>query len=368
MVEAMADAVPGLALLGSGVFASTQYVPKLGELGELISLKTIWSRSEDAAKKALLLAKSFAPNAEAKWGQEGLESILKDNSIHAVAVVLPAQYQLEIVLQALEAGKHVIQEKPVGPSVSDVRKAWSAYQALATNNAKLPIWAVAENYRFEPALIQAGKFVKELGQIMGVQVLIEAPMNSSSPYFTSSWRRDPSFKGGFMLDGGVHFIAGLRMIMGCEVASVSATVSHVDQTLPPLDNLSALVQLWNGTAGVVNICYSATTRKMVWRVVGSLGTVEAERVVQNGQHGYKTTCQPAKGETQEIFCPFTGVYEELKVFAEDVTKCLFQGRSGEDADKRSSVLEAMRDVAVIEAMINSSDNKGTPTVVEIALA
>jgi hypothetical protein len=46
VVEAMADAVPGLALLGSGVFASTQYVPKLGELGELISLKTIWSRSE----------------------------------------------------------------------------------------------------------------------------------------------------------------------------------------------------------------------------------------------------------------------------------------------------------------------------------
>jgi hypothetical protein len=38
--------------------------------------------------------------------------------------------------------------------VADVRKAWSAYQALATNNAKLPIWAVAENYRFEPALIQ----------------------------------------------------------------------------------------------------------------------------------------------------------------------------------------------------------------------
>jgi len=41
---------------------------------------------------------------------------------------------------------------------------------------------------------QAGKFVKELGQIMGVQVLIEAPMNSSSPYFSSSWRRDPNFK------------------------------------------------------------------------------------------------------------------------------------------------------------------------------
>lgn len=363
----MADSVPGLALLGSGIFASSQYVPKLGELSDLISLKTIWSRSEESAKKALALVQSYAPNAEAKWGQEGLEAVLCDKSIHAVAVVLPAQHQLEIVLRALEAGKHVIQEKPVGTSVAEVRKAWSAYQALASKDAKLPIWAVAENYRFEPALIQAGKFVKELGQIMGVQVLIEAPMNSSSPYFTSAWRRDPSFKGGFMLDGGVHFIAGLRMIMGCEVASVSASVSHVDQTLPPPDNLSALIQLWNGTAGVVNICYSATTRKMFWRAVGTLGTVEAERTVQNGQHGYKTTIQPAKGGTQEVFCPFAGVYEELKVFAEDVTKSVFQGQSGDVADKRSSVLEAMRDVAVIEAMINSSESKGTPKVVEIAL-
>lgn len=45
-----------------------------------------------------------------------------------------------------------------------------------------------------------------------------------------------------------------------------------------------------------------------------------------------------------------------------------QGLSGEEADRRSSVLEAMRDVAVIEAMLNSSDNKGTPSVVELVLA
>nr|XP_024398161.1 uncharacterized protein LOC112293212 isoform X1 [Physcomitrium patens]XP_024398162.1 uncharacterized protein LOC112293212 isoform X1 [Physcomitrium patens] len=194
VVETMAKTAPGLALLGSGIFASSQYLPKLGELSEVISLRVIWSRSEDGAKKALLSARSYAPNVEAKWGQEGLEAILQDKSIQAVAIVLPAQHQLELVLRALEAGKHVIQEKPVGASVADVRKAWSTYQALAVNDKKLPIWAVAENYRFEPALIQTGKFAKEIGQIMGVQVLIEAPINSSSPYFSSSWRRDKNFK------------------------------------------------------------------------------------------------------------------------------------------------------------------------------
>lgn len=109
VVETMAKTAPGLALLGSGIFASSQYLPKLGELSEVISLRVIWSRSEDGAKKALLSARSYAPNVEAKWGQEGLEAILQDKSIQAVAIVLPAQHQLELVLRALEAGKHVIQ-------------------------------------------------------------------------------------------------------------------------------------------------------------------------------------------------------------------------------------------------------------------
>lgn len=45
----------------------------------------------------------------------------------------------------------------------------------------------------------------------------------------------------------------------------------------------------------------------------------------------------------------------------------FQGKSSEEADKRSSVLEALRDVAVIEAMLSSSEMKGTPGVVEVGL-
>lgn len=46
VVETMAKTAPGLALLGSGIFASSQYLPKLGELSEVISLRVIWSRSE----------------------------------------------------------------------------------------------------------------------------------------------------------------------------------------------------------------------------------------------------------------------------------------------------------------------------------
>jgi hypothetical protein len=72
----------------------------------LTSMENEW---QDAALKGLELAKPYAPEAEAKWGDEGLEAIWNDKTIHAVAIVLPAQAQLNVVLQALQAGKHVIQ-------------------------------------------------------------------------------------------------------------------------------------------------------------------------------------------------------------------------------------------------------------------
>jgi hypothetical protein len=54
----------------------------------LTSMENEW---QNAALKGLELAK---PEAEAKWGDEGLEAIWNDKTIHAVAIVLPAQAQV----------------------------------------------------------------------------------------------------------------------------------------------------------------------------------------------------------------------------------------------------------------------------------
>ncbi|GJU98452.1 hypothetical protein Tco_1327723 [Tanacetum coccineum] len=58
--------------------------------------------------------------------------------------------------------------------------------------------------------IPSRKLVSKIRDMMRVQVLIEGSMNSSNPYFLSSRRR--TFTGGFILDMGIHYIAGLRMV------------------------------------------------------------------------------------------------------------------------------------------------------------
>ncbi|GFP83024.1 actin-related protein 4 [Phtheirospermum japonicum] len=69
---------------------------------------------------------------------------------------------------------------------SELEKAISCYNAI--NPA--PIWAVSENYRFEPAFVEGRKLMDEIGDVINIDVIIEGSMNSSNPYYSSSWRRD----------------------------------------------------------------------------------------------------------------------------------------------------------------------------------
>ncbi|KAK9736013.1 hypothetical protein RND81_04G244500 [Saponaria officinalis] len=341
-----------MAICGAGIFVKNQYIPRLSEISHLVSLKYIWSRSQESAKSAVEIAKKSFPEVEGKWGDVGLDGIIKDSSVPAVAVVLAAQIQVDMALRLLKAGKHVIQEKPAASNNEEAEKGLSSYGPLCSATSTAPIWAVAENYRFEPAFVEGRKLVTEIGDMMSVQVVVEGSMNSSNPYFSSSWRRD--FPGGFILDMGVHNIAGLRMLVGCEVASISALTTHVDTTLPPPDNISSSYQLENGCPGIFVMSVSTRSQKIFWRVVGLKGTVQVERGSVDGRHGYMVSKFDVEGKCTSSFHPFSGVTEELKTFLHDIS----QASSGHKHDPRLSFAEGARDVAVLEAMLESGKKHG----------
>ncbi|KAF3325918.1 Oxidoreductase family, NAD-binding Rossmann fold [Carex littledalei] len=361
----MADStsvLPRIAVIGAGIFARTQYIPRLREIADIVVVKAFWSRSEASAKAAVELARDFAPEIECKWGDSGLDDIINDQSILGVAIVLAGQVQVEISLKMLKAGKHVIQEKPAAGSVAEAEIALSYYNSLNNISLTKPIWALAENYRFEPAFVESGKLVKEIGEMMNIQVIVEGSMNSSNPYFSSTWRRN--FFGGFILDMGVHFVAGLRMLVGCEIASVSSIARHVDETLPPPDNLCSLFKLENGCAGVFLFAVNSRSPKILWRVDGTKGAVEVERSVDRGKHGYMVSYFSENGECTKTFHPFCGVNEELKAFVHDI----LHASKGETVDykpePRYLYVEGARDVAVLEAMLESSSKEGASVLVK----
>jgi predicted dehydrogenase len=380
---------PAMALLGCGVFARDAYIPILQALqGTHITLRFVWSRSQAAAQDMVQRVQGFAPDVEARWGEAGLEHILASPLVQCCAIVLPILSQPGIVMRALRAGKHVLQEKPVAGSVEVGLQTMHSYQALqqdlleeeeeatASASPSPPIWAVAENYRFEPAFDEAGKLVRSLGTMVAVSVSIEVPMTKSNKYFDCEWRRDPSLKGAFILDCGVHFVAGLRVMTGCDIKLVTAIATHRDPTVPAPDTLTTLIRFDNGCSGTMVITYASSVSKACWRVVCSRGTVVVERGVKEGKFGYVVTLRPREegGYQQQQpsssqFFPFSGLEEEWLAFVADVVhRSRSSSNSGRrrSADLRSSPREALKDLAIVEAALASGLHADAPVSVKPA--
>ncbi|CAA0805757.1 Calcium-dependent lipid-binding (CaLB domain) plant phosphoribosyltransferase family protein [Striga hermonthica] len=327
----MADKPPQIAILGAGIFVRSTYIPRLAELSGLFVLRAIWSRTQESARGAAEIAKKFFQDVECKWGEEGLDEIIRDASITGVVVALAGQTQVDMSLRLLKGGKHVLQ------AGSELEKAISGYNSLKP----APIWAVAENYRFEPAFVEGRKRMSEIGDIINIHVIIEGSMNSSNPYYSTSWR---------------HSLT----LAGCEITSVSAVTSHIDSTLPPPDHISSTIQLENGSSGVFVMVVSSKSPKILWRVVGLKGTLQVERGSKDGKHGYTVVHFTADGQSKSWFYPFSGVTEELKAFLSDISPATIKNDGSFQVEPRLAFLEGARDVAVLAAMLESGEKQGVP--------
>ncbi|GAB2210910.1 hypothetical protein Droror1_Dr00016199, partial [Drosera rotundifolia] len=57
-----------------------------------------------------------------------------------------------------------------------------------------------------------------------------------------------------------------------------------------------------------------------WRIVGLKGTVQVERGIEGGRHGYLVLKYDSDGQSTSSFYPFYGVTEDLKVIIYDISK------------------------------------------------
>ncbi|EYU46305.1 hypothetical protein MIMGU_mgv1a0096472mg, partial [Erythranthe guttata] len=142
------------------------------------------------------------------------------------------------------------------------------------------------------------------------------------------------------------------------IISVSAITSHVDTSLPPPDHISSTIQLEDGSSGVFVMVVSSRSPKVLWRMVGLKGTLQVERGNKDGKHGYTVVLFTADGQTKSWFYPFSGVTEELKTFLSDISVATLKKDGRYEVEPRISFLEGARDVAVLDAMLESGKRKG----------
>ncbi len=319
-----------LGLIGAGIFARDAHVPALLALGGAFQIVAVCSRTLDSARRLAALLPYEVDLYDDR------EALLARRDIEAVDIILPIPLLPEAVTAALQAGKHVISEKPVAPTVAAGLRLLEVYR-----RHRGQVWMVAENYRYEEPFLRAAEVMAsgEIGRPLLADWAIHVSLTPGNKYYGTPWRHEGGYPGGQLLDGGIHHLAGLRVVLG-EIAAVSASVRHFRAGLPPSDTLAATLEFTSGALGTYAVTYASGAP---WygnlRIVGEEGAMLVART--------EALIVASKGETRTIpIAPQVGVPAELAGFAAAI-------RAG--IPHRSPPDEAVRDLAVLEALLQSAE-------------
>lgn len=127
------------------------------------------------------------------------EDALRDPAIDAVVVAVPTRYHLELTLQALELGKHVLVEKPAFPNLDD----YQAVIAARTRTGRVVL--VGENDHYKPLCLELRRILAS-GAI-GELVFGHFVTVMKKPKSGDDWRNDEEMAGGdAFFEEGIHWL------------------------------------------------------------------------------------------------------------------------------------------------------------------
>ena len=260
-------AMIGHGFMGAAHSQGWRVAPRFFDLPSTIEMSVVVGRRSDAAEAA----------AE-KWGwaasaTDWREVIARDD-IDIVDIVTPGNSHAEIAIAALEAGKHVLCEKPLANTVEEA-EAMAA--AAETAFARGVVAMVGFTYRRVPAVGLAKQLVAA-GKIGRIQQVRAAYLQDwlADPESPLTWRLDKSLAGsGSLGDIGAHAIDLSEYVTGMRLASVSGTLETLVTERPVMGSASGL----SGTGGTERGPVTVDDVALIVGRYGSgvLGTFEATR-------------------------------------------------------------------------------------------
>jgi len=257
---------------------------------------------------------------------------------------LPILVQPDYIKKALSAGKHVIAEKPIAKDVATASELLSWISSNVPSSG--PTFSVAENFRFMESFLHAASQISSLGRILSFRTKIQNMVMPGGKYFETAWRKKPEYQGGFLLDGGVHFIAATRLMLegGREkMEKLAAFTCQLQEHLPPVDTVDATVQLSSGVSGTLSMSFGTTLKGSEYAVACEKGSVVRT-------FGKVVTTVDGKEEVKEFPDEGNGVKQEINAWGEAL-------QSGKRNEAQSGE-QALKDLQVLEALLRSGEGGG----------
>lgn len=261
---------------------------------------------------------------------ENPEKIISNPKIDVVIVSTINNALAPISLKALEAGKHVLCEKPLGINSQEIKRCVDA----AKKN-KL-VYKAGYNHRFHPAIFKAHEMVQndKIGELMFIKASYG---HGARPGYEKEWRAKKELSGGGeLLDQGCHVIDLILWFSQKNVTKVYSSLSAQFWAIKPLeDNAFVLLEL-EGITASFHTSWTQWKNEFVFEVYGQKGYVKVNGL--GGSYGKETLIyaegipgQPTEQEITQFGVPDNSWVLEWENFRESVkdsSKLLSSGKEG----------------------------------------
>ncbi|MGF6859013.1 Gfo/Idh/MocA family protein [Paraburkholderia sp. CI3] len=237
---------------GQGAFigAVHRIAARLDDRFELVA-GALSSDSERARASAVEagIARSYAD-----WREMARAEAAREDGIDAVAIVTPNHLHAPVATAFLEAGIHVICDKPLAVSLAE----GEALAKLAQSKKRL--FALTHTYSGYPLVRHARELVErgELGEIRVVQVeyaqdWLAEPVETGGANRQAGWRTDPALAGpaGCLGDIGTHAYQLAAFVTGMMPSALSAELHTFVPGRRVDDHVQAMLRYANGARGML---------------------------------------------------------------------------------------------------------------------
>ncbi|MBQ9797190.1 MAG: Gfo/Idh/MocA family oxidoreductase [Clostridia bacterium] len=270
--------------------------------------------------------------------------VLALDSIDAVIIATPDQLHREIAVAFLEAGKHVMCEKPLALTREDMRAIVAAAKASDKK------FMVGQICRFTPAFIKAKELVEAgtIGELYYVESEYAHDYEKMLRSVAKHWRTDPLRHG--VVGGGCHAVDLLRWIAGDPTEVTAYGVHKLLPMVPYDDTTISILKFPNGVIGKIFVSTGCkrnyTMRTLLYGTKGTIicdNTSDHMQLFTIGENGMSVNEQP---EIIPINVNNHNALQEFRVFADAILN---------DTPVPTDAIEGAKSVEVCLSIVQSAE-------------